>query len=214
MGQIQNTVFISYRRTNSALALAIYQDLQANGFNVFIDYEGINSGDFEQIIIENIKAHAHFIIILTPSALERCNEPGDWLRREIETAMEYRRNMVPIMMEGFSFGDPNIIKHLTGKLELLKKYQGLEVPMNLRYFKYAMIELREHFLNIELDTVLHPPSKAVQRVTIQQKAAANKADQVEQKELTAQQWFEQAYLFQESNKIDEAINRYTEVITA
>jgi hypothetical protein len=45
----------------------------------------INAEDFESIILENIfleniRARAHFVILLTPSALERCIEPGDRLR--------------------------------------------------------------------------------------------------------------------------------------
>src|ERR1700730_7164570 len=36
---------------------------------------------------------AHFLVLLTPSALEHCGDPKDWLRREIETAMESRRNV-------------------------------------------------------------------------------------------------------------------------
>jgi hypothetical protein len=42
---------------------------------VFIDYSGIASGDFEQVILENINARAHFLVLLTPSALERCGDP-------------------------------------------------------------------------------------------------------------------------------------------
>ena len=79
MGRIEKTVFISYRHTNFWIALAIFQNLHANGYDVFFDYKSIPSGDFEQVIIENVKARAHFIVILTPSALDRCNEPGDWL---------------------------------------------------------------------------------------------------------------------------------------
>jgi hypothetical protein len=98
MSLVEKTVFISYRRTNAPWALAIYQDLTHNGYDVFFDYLGIASGDFESIILENIRARAHFLILLTPSALERCGEPGDWLRREIETALEARRNIVPLML--------------------------------------------------------------------------------------------------------------------
>src|SRR6185503_9034035 len=77
--RIEKTVFISYRRTNLPWSLAIYQDLTKHGFDVFFDYQSIHSGDFEQVIISNIKARAHFIVILTPSALERCDNPSDWL---------------------------------------------------------------------------------------------------------------------------------------
>ena len=102
-GRIEKTVFISYRRTNSFMALAVYQNLTAKGFDVFLDLQGINSGDFEQIILGNLRARAHFLVILTPSALERCNEPGDWLRREIETAIDEKRNIIPLFFDGFNF---------------------------------------------------------------------------------------------------------------
>ena len=88
MGRIEKTVFISYRRTNFPWAYCIYQDLTHHGFDVFFDYQSINSGNFESVILDNIRARAHFIVILAPSALERCSQPGDWLRREIETAMD------------------------------------------------------------------------------------------------------------------------------
>ncbi|HRF97930.1 MAG TPA: toll/interleukin-1 receptor domain-containing protein, partial [Aggregatilineales bacterium] len=73
MSKIEKTVFISYRRTNSFHALAIYQALRARGYDVFIDYASIDSGKFDDIILNQIKARAHFIVILTPSALERCD---------------------------------------------------------------------------------------------------------------------------------------------
>src|ERR1700726_1712861 len=51
--------------------------------------------DFEHVILGNIKAPAHFLVVLTPSALERCDEPADWLRREIETALDIRAILCP-----------------------------------------------------------------------------------------------------------------------
>src|SRR5262245_21151915 len=46
-------------------------------------------------------------VLLTPSALERCSDPSDWLRREIETALDNKRNIVPLILEGFDSGTPN-----------------------------------------------------------------------------------------------------------
>ena len=54
MGRIEKTVFISYRRTDESWALAIFQDLTQHGYDVFIDYDGIASGNFEIAILENI----------------------------------------------------------------------------------------------------------------------------------------------------------------
>ena len=102
MARIEKTVFISYRRKDISWALLVYHRLTANGYDVFFDYTSIPSGDFEQIIISNIKARAHFLVILTPTSLDRCNEPGDWLRREIETAISVKRNIVPLFFDSFS----------------------------------------------------------------------------------------------------------------
>jgi hypothetical protein len=47
MERIDKTVFLSYRRTNVPWALAIFQNLTNHGYDVFFDYTGIASGDFE-----------------------------------------------------------------------------------------------------------------------------------------------------------------------
>lgn len=203
MGRIEKTVFISYRRTNFSWAMAIYQDLTKQGHDVFIDYLSIASGDFEKIIVQNIKSRAHFVVVLTPSALERCNEPGDWLRREIETAIDERRNIVPLMLEGFDFGSPDVVKVMTGKLAMLMKYNGL--PIYSEYFEAGMERLRTRYLNIALDAVIHPISNDVKKFTEAQQLAASKAKQVEPRELTAQGWYEQGKRLAHEDQLENAI---------
>ena len=66
MSRVEKTVFLSYRRTNAPWALAIFQALTHDGYDVFFDFMGIGSGDFEQIILENIRARAHFIMFVKP----------------------------------------------------------------------------------------------------------------------------------------------------
>jgi len=173
MAQVEKTVFISYRRVDIYRALTVYQYLTTHGYDVFFDYKSIPSGDFEQIIVSNIKARAHFLVILTPTALDRCTEPGDWLRREIETAIIEKRNIVPIFFDGFKFSIPSISKKLTGQLTTLKKYNGLDVPAN--YFDAAMDRLVNQYLSVALDAVLHPISDVVQKVIEEQKIAADNA---------------------------------------
>ena len=81
--QAQRTVFISYRRTNMYMARAVYQDLRGHGYDAFLDMERLDSGDFSQGLRGQIAARAHFVLILTPSALERCTSAEDWVRQEI-----------------------------------------------------------------------------------------------------------------------------------
>ena len=207
MERIERTVFLSYRRTNVPWALAIFQNLNQHGYDVFFDYNGIASGDFERVILGNITARARFLVLLTPSALERCGDPADWLRREIETALANQRNVVPLMLEGFDFGTPTIANQLSGTLAPLKAYNGLSIPPE--YFMEAMERLRGKYLNVPLTAVLHPASLPARRAATEQKAAADAAPAVQEEELTAQQWFERGFAVAD---IDEKLRFYNEAI--
>ena len=173
MAREQKTIFISYRRTDVSWALLVYHYLTAKGYDVFFDYTSIPSGDFEQIIISNIKARAHFLVVLTPTALDRCSNPDDWLRREIETAIREKRNIIPMFFDEFRFETPSVAKSLTGQLATLEKYNGLEVPAS--YFDAAMQRLCDRYLDVALDAVLQPVSEEVQKVVKVQQIAANQA---------------------------------------
>lgn len=157
MGRIAKTVFVSYRRLDFAWARLIFGDLTEHGYDVFLDLEDIASGSFEDVILGEIKAKAHFLVLLTPTALERCGDSGDLFRREIEAAIGAKRNIVPIMLDGFDFGSPGIDGGLWDKLATLKGYNGLPVPP--KYFTEAMDRLREEYLNVPLDAVPHPVSQ-------------------------------------------------------
>jgi tetratricopeptide (TPR) repeat protein len=156
----------------------------------------------------NIKARAHFLVVLTPSALERLKEPNDWLRREIETAMEEKRNIVPLMLESFDFGSPLVTQALTGKLAALKNYNGLRVYSE--YFFEAMDKLRERYLNVQLSTEIHPLSDDV--IVQNQTTESNIRPQIEQSTLTALEFFEQGSKFRNDKNYAEAIRCYTESI--
>ena len=207
MVRVEKTVFISYRRTNAAWALAIWQYLTHNGYDVFFDYTRIASGDFETVILENIKARAHFIVLLTPSALERCGDPNDWLRREIETALDFHRNIVPLTLDNFDFGAPAVASQFAGRLVALKHYNALSVPVE--YFVAAMSRLCERYLNIPLDAVTHPASKEAQWEAKGNQVAAQAAPQVLDRELEAQRWFERGF---SAVDIDERVRCYGEAI--
>ncbi len=208
MSRIEKTVFISYRRsTGSAWALAVWQNLTHHDYDVFFDYQGIASGDFEQVILENITARAHFLVLLTPSALEGVEEPGDWLRREIEAALEHRRNIVPLLLEGFDFATTSLGRHLTGTLAPLKSYNGLTVPVE--YFDEAMNRLRTRHLNVAVDAVLHPRSDITSQATSRQRVAVQAAPAVQTGQLAAVQWFERGV---EATDMETKISYYTEAI--
>ncbi len=220
--RIEKTVFISYRRSHFPWAYCIYQDLTHHGFDVFFDYQSIDSGNFESVILDNIRSRAHFVVILAPSAIERCNQPGDWLRREIEIAMDERRNIIPVMLEGFDFGGRKAKEFLTGKLTSLGTYNGLNFIAE--YMEAGLEKLRKRYLNVALEDIkLHTLTDEVKEITRIQKAAADQAPSIEIDELKAQEWLERGYNhsiylyrgyreIRRKNDLEEAIRCFTESI--
>ncbi len=209
MTRVEKTVFISYRRTNIYTARAIYQNLTSNGYDVFFDYENINSGDFEQMILQSIESRAHFLLILTPSALERAQNPDDWLRREIEHALTHKRNIIPITFEGFKFEEMQ--QHLPPHIaEPLRRYNALRVPSD--YFDEAMKRLRTRYLDVPLDVVLHPKSHRTTVREQRQQQAQQAAPQVTEDALNAEEYFERGYRAVEKGQLDDGIQHYSRAI--
>lgn len=154
MARIPKTVFISYRRTNQAHAIKIYQLLQEVGYDPFLDIKDLGAGAWRVIIQREIQKRAHFVLLLTPSAVERFTEPNDVMRFEIETALDNKRNLVPLMFDGFTYSDPRIHDYLTGKLAILSEYNAF--PINWRRLKKDIQDLIDRFMSIHPDDVVHP----------------------------------------------------------
>jgi len=205
---VDNSAFISYRRDASAyLARAIFQDLRAHDIDVFMDVESINAGQFNKIIVSQIAARPYFLLLLTPGTLERCKEPIDWLRNEIEQALTTKRQIVLLHTPKFDFEDINRFLESEVAAEI-KLFNAVDVPHN--YFEAAMDRLRTRFLiPIDLPSTPAPQvdSEAVQK-NLAQIAAEPK---VTQEQLSAQEYFERALARPES-EVDGIIADYTEAL--
>jgi len=75
--------------------------LEQQGFDPFLDVDGLTSGHFDKQILLEIEARPHFLLVCTPGALDRCNQEGDWVRLEVGHAILTRRNVVPVLAQGF-----------------------------------------------------------------------------------------------------------------
>jgi tetratricopeptide (TPR) repeat protein len=204
----QKSVFISYRRNvASFIARAIFMDLRASGYDVFMDVETIDSGQFDTIILNQIAARGHFLLILTPGTLERCNEPNDWLRREIEEAMDLGRNIVPLLCNNFTFNGQDA--YLTGKLAGLSRLNGLNVPHD--YFDAAMERLRSRFLKDPVYGTVRLAPAAEQRKVDAKVAEIAAQPAPTQRELSAEDYFSRG-LKRDKSDYDGKIADYTEAI--
>ncbi|HLY24820.1 MAG TPA: TIR domain-containing protein [Aggregatilineales bacterium] len=186
---MDNSVFISYRRDASAfMARAIFQDLRAHGYDVFMDVENVDSGHFDEIILNQIAARPYFLLILTPGTLERCGEPEDWVRREIECALRLKRVIIPLTTPNFNFADAKPL--LQGSLAELSRFNGVDVPHN--YFDEAMGRLRKRFLKpIDLPT---SPTPETDRDVVERKLERALAEEpVTAQQLSAQDYYERTF---------------------
>lgn len=206
----QKTIFISYRRkVSSFIARAIFENLRANGYDVFMDVESIDSGTFDTIILNQIQARAHFLVILTPGTLERCSEPGDWLRREIEHAIDHRRNIIPILINDYKF-DKRAKKHLTGKLEGLPRLNALTLHHD--YFDAAIERLKTRFLKQPAPGDLLTVPAAEQAIVEEKIEELASQPAPTEAELTAEEYFAHAYEKYVNGDFDDAITDFTKVI--
>ena len=71
-------IFISYRREGGfEIAKLIQERLKADGYRVFLDYEGLRSGNFNTRLYQEIESCKDFIVILSENSLDRCVNQKD-----------------------------------------------------------------------------------------------------------------------------------------
>jgi hypothetical protein len=116
----RSDIFISYRRDGGDMvAMNLYQTLKRHRYRVFYDLEVLRAGNFDEELYNHIRSCKDFILILTPGSLDRCVYEDDWVRMEIAEALIRKKNIIPFMINGFTFPDYlpediNEIRYLNG----------------------------------------------------------------------------------------------------
>lgn len=132
--------FISYRRVGeSPQARLIQNNLLEHGLRAFLDVNDLGRGRFDLALLKRIAESPNFIVILSPHCLDRIADTRDWLRQEIAQAVKTERNIVPIILEGFKFPEPET---LPAELKDLSTYQS--VMYSNEYFDATMTKLIQY----------------------------------------------------------------------
>jgi len=138
-------IFISYRREGGyTMARLLYECLHNAGLSIFLDLEELSSGPFNEKLYEAIEKSENFVLVLPPNSLDRCSAENDWLRLEIEHAIKLKKNIIPIMMEGFSFPD-----NLPPSLQVLPFFNG--VQSSREYFDATIQKTISMLKGVEVD---------------------------------------------------------------
>lgn len=134
-------IFISYRRDGGDMtAMYFYQALKERGYKVFYDLEVLRAGKFNEALLDSIQSCKDFVLILSPHALDRCNDENDWVRQEIAEALRAKKNIVPVMLKGFTFPEK-----LPEDIDDIRYQNGL--TCTTEYFEESINRLCDRYLN-------------------------------------------------------------------
>ncbi len=87
-------VFLSYRRSSGRwIARAVRQALEARKIEVFLDFEDIDSGRFESVILNQIDLCEHFLVLLDEPTMTGMGVDGNWVGREVDRALALGKNV-------------------------------------------------------------------------------------------------------------------------
>ena len=107
-----NTVFVSYRRSDSAAEAGRLYDALSASFgerSVFMDIDSLRPGqDFSDVIEKSVASADALIAVIGPTWLTaagadgspRLHDPSDLVRMEIGAALRHGRTVIPVLVGG------------------------------------------------------------------------------------------------------------------
>lgn len=138
MEKAKYDVFISYRREGGDKYARTIQQALEKQYRVFLDFDELKDGVFDQRIIDAISESSVFLLILSKGALDRCANEDDWVRQEILHATKCGCHIVPVTIddtfEGLPASLPEELRHAVGQ------HQFSELQMKT-LFKASMDQL-------------------------------------------------------------------------
>lgn len=98
-------VFLSYRREASGdLTRHLAERLaKVREIGVFFDRNSLSAGPFPEAIERAVTACDVFVLLVGGTTFERAEDPGDWVRREIELALKLDKKIIPVVQGGVRF---------------------------------------------------------------------------------------------------------------
>lgn len=118
-------VFISYRRKSWPFTQRLAEELgKLIDADIFVDYSGIDETDFEHSILTHLRTSDAVLVIVTEYtfAPDRINQADDWVRREIGLALQLKKPIVLVAVDG-RFPPP--VDQLPEDLRDITRIQGI-----------------------------------------------------------------------------------------
>ncbi len=143
MKQPKYDIFISYRRDGGAqYARNLQLMLEKKGYKVFLDYDELKDEEFSPQIEAAIRNSTIYMIVLTKGSMARCANEGDWVRREIEIAIDNGNKIIPVNPDGTFDGIPDNVPHRIKDAIGLKQYSEINFGQSLNATVDLMVKNR------------------------------------------------------------------------
>lgn len=105
MQQERFDIFISYKRKSLPTANNLYYRLTTRGYSTFFDLEEMGRDNFNVQLLNYIENAKDVFVILEEGSLDGCQkenwEKEDWFCHEIAFALEKKKNIIPILLNGY-----------------------------------------------------------------------------------------------------------------
>lgn len=116
-------IFISYKRKSLPTANNLYYRLTTRGYFTFFDLEEMGRDNFNVQLLNYIENAKDVFVILEVGSLDGCRqenwEEEDWFCHEIAFALEKKKNIIPILLNGYQMPSqdffPDRLKELSLK---------------------------------------------------------------------------------------------------
>lgn len=144
-------IFISYKRKSLPTANNLYYRLTTRGYSTFFDLEEMGRDNFNVQLLNYIENAKDVFVILEEGSLDGCKqenwEEKDWFCHEIAFALEKKKNIIPILLNGYQMPSQNFFPDRLKELSLKNAPE-----FNFSFFEAYLDKL------IEKDYLLSKPN--------------------------------------------------------
>jgi hypothetical protein len=146
------SIFISYRRQDSAWAVRYLHDILCDTFKehleIFLDVDNIGYGErFDRVLEEEVKKSNLLIVVIGTrwltlahaNGMRRLDDPDDYVVREISVALDNNKKLIPILLDGIEMPRRVDLPSPIADLSLLHAFK-----MDAENFRKQVVSLIEY----------------------------------------------------------------------
>ncbi len=160
-------VFVSYSRKDTKIVDEFVNRLEAEGIRVWIDRDGVESGDaFKRVIVNAIKESALFMFFSSVSS-----NASPWTTKEVSIAVHYDKPIIPIKIDRTIYNE-DIEFDLVNLDYIDYTEESMRQPMMDKLVRTIKSKLPRREENVEIDAEVKPQTEARECTSVAPKSVS------------------------------------------